>query len=152
MTKISVPFLRTPYNYDRDAASNESGLSCPDESLAIQSAKDESDINTIVRRFGLTGELPGDFKMPQSGDFSGIGDYHSAMNLVLAARDEFLRVPAEVRARFDNDPSRFMSFLDDPANRDEAQMLGLLKPAPVPAAPLDVRVVSGTPVTDKPAV
>ena len=48
MSKVPVVFLRTPYNYDTMAASNESALECLDESLAIQSAKDESDINTIV--------------------------------------------------------------------------------------------------------
>lgn len=144
---MSKVFLRTPYNYDADAVSRETGLTCDDESLAVQSAKDEADINTIVRRFGLTGELPGDFNMPQSGDFTGVGDYHSAMNLVLAAQEEFLKVPADVRARFNNDPAAFMAFLDDASNKDEARKLGLLRPElPIPE-PLAVRVIS-----DKPAV
>ena len=69
-------FLRSPYNYDMDEASDLSGLRCEDESLAIQSARDETDINTIVRRFGLTGELPGDFDMPQSGDFTNVHGCH----------------------------------------------------------------------------
>lgn len=103
-------FLRTPYNYDMNAASDESALSCLDESLAVQSARDESDINSIVRRFGLTGELPGDIDMPQSGDYTGAGDFHSAMNVVRAAQEEFLRVPADIRARFQNDPQVFLIF------------------------------------------
>lgn len=134
-------FVRSPYNYDMSAASDESGLKCEDETLAIQSARDESDINTIVRRFGLTGELPSDVSMPQSGDFVGIGDFHSAMNLVRQAQDEFLRVPADIRARFNNDPARFMAFVEDGSNVDEARKLGLLRePVPVPE-PLAVRVV-----------
>ena len=130
---MSVPFVRNPYNYDTNSASDESGLMCSDESLTQQSFKDEADINTIVRRFGLTGQLPQDLQMPVSGDFTGISDYHTAMNMVLAAQDEFLRVPADVRARFQNDPAQLMAFLDDPANRSEAVSLGLVNPA-APAA------------------
>lgn len=142
MSKVVIPFIRTPYNYDRDLASAESGLLCEDESLAIQSEKENADINTIVRRFGLTGELPSDFKMPQSGDFIGVPDFHTAMNLIRATQEEFLKVPAEVRARFDNDPQRFMAFLEDDANRDEARKLGLLKPVDVVPEPMPVRVIS----------
>lgn len=132
---MSVPFVRNPYNYDTNSASDESGLLCSDESLTQQSFKDEADINTIVRRFGLTGQLPTDLQMPVSGDFTGISDYHTAMNMVLAAQDEFLRVPADVRARFQNDPAQLMAFLDDPANRAEAESLGLVTAAPAaPAA------------------
>lgn len=139
-------FLRTPYNYDMNAASDESALHCTDESLTIQSAADDADINTIVRRFGLTGELPGDLKMPQSGDFTGVGDFHSAMNLVREAHEEFLRVPAEVRAKFHNDPQEFMDFLGDPDNRAAADKMGLLAAMPKPPEPLSVRVIPDDPV------
>lgn len=121
-------FLRTPHNYDADLVSFETGLACDDPSLAIQSAKDEADINTIVRRFGLTGELPSDVAMPRSGDFAGVPDFHGAMNLVRQAQEEFLRVPAEIRARFGNDPGAFIAFCEDPANLEEARRLGLAKP------------------------
>jgi len=133
-----VPFLRTAFNYDRDAASNESGLSCEDESLALQSAEEESNINTIVRRFGLTGQLPGQVAMPRYGDFTNIPDFHTAMNLIRHTQDEFMRIPAEIRARFANDPQRLMEFLEDEGNRDEAVKLGLVNPVSVEAA-------SGTP-------
>ena len=82
-----------------------------DESKAIQSAEEESNINTIVRRFGISGELPNQVAMPQSGDFTNIPDFHTVMNLVRQAQEEFVRIPADVRARFNNDPGRFMEFL-----------------------------------------
>lgn len=129
---IQVVAYRAPGQYDPDIVSDETALLCEDESMTQQSFKDESDINTIVRRFGLTGELPSDLQMPQSGDFTGVGDYHSAMNLVRAAQEEFLRVPADLRARFENDPARLMRFLDDEGNRDEAVKLGLVNAPPAP--------------------
>lgn len=138
---MKAPFFRTGYNYDVEAVSRETGLKCEDESLAVESAKEEADINTIVRRFGLTGELPDDVRMPQSGDFTGIPDFHTAMNLVRATQEEFLRVPAAIRDRFGNDPQKLMTFLDDEANRDEARKLGFLKDEPVVPEPMAVRVV-----------
>lgn len=134
----NVPFFRTGYNYDRDLASQETGLVCEDESLAIQSAAEEADINTIVRRFGLTGQLPDQVAMPRYGDFTGLPDFHAAMNLVRTTQEEFLRVPAEIRARFGNDPQAFMEFFDDEGNREEARKMGLLKSVSVQAS-------SGTP-------
>ena len=126
MKDKKVPFLRTPYNYDVDLVSDETGLACPDPSLAQQNFKDESDINFIVRQFGLTGELPRQTISPQYGDFTGVLDYHSAVNAVLAAQDEFMDLPAQMRARFDNDPAKLIDFLGNEENRDEAIKLGLI--------------------------
>jgi phage internal scaffolding protein len=134
-------FLRAAYNYDVDEASNESALSCSDDSLAIQSAEEESNINTIVRRFGLTGELPNDVKMPQTGDFTNLPDFHTAMNLIRKTQEEFLRVPADIRARFGNDPQAFMHFCEDENNREEARRLGLLREPDAVVQPISVRVI-----------
>jgi len=126
MSKNSV-FLRTPYNYDRDAATNESGLHCEDASLAQQHFKDECDINNILRQFNVTGLLPEQPLSPRYGDFTGIGDYHTALNRVMAAQDEFDALPAQIRARFDNDPANLIEFLDNEKNRQEAEDLGLVE-------------------------
>ena len=141
-------FFRTPYNYDTDEVSAETGLACFDESMAQQQFKEESDINEIVRRFGLTGEMPQDFRMPQYGDFTGVSDFHSAVNMVLAAEDEFMRLPAEMRSRFGNDPGQLLDFLNDERNRDEAVKLGLIAKPPEVARdgselPPDVKPADG---------
>lgn len=127
-----VPFLRTPFNYDRDAASDESGLSCGEPSRAIQSAAEECDINTIVKRFGLTGKLPDVLSLPQYGDFTGVTDYQSALNLVMAADSAFMQLPADLRARFHHDPANLLNFVSSEANREEAQRMGLLRPIQAP--------------------
>ena len=126
MSKKAV-FLRTMYNYDTDAASNESGLACEEPTLAQQHFKEECDINTILQKFSITGILPEAPLSPRYGDFSGIGDYHTALNRVIAAQEEFQALPAQIRARFDNDPAKLIEFLDDEANRPEAEKLGLVE-------------------------
>lgn len=143
-------FLRSGFNYDADEVSRETGLACKDKSLAQESFKEECDINEIVRRFGLTGQLPENLAMPVSGDFTGVSDFHTAMNMVRAAQEGFMQLPADVRYRFANDPGRLMEFLEDPGNRDEAVKLGLVNKPPevdrkgVEVAPV-VAVAAGAP-------
>jgi len=121
-------FLRTPYNYDTDAASNESGLACEDASLTQQHFRDETDINNILRQFNVTGLLPETPVSPKYGDFTGIGDYHTALLRVMATEEEFMNLPANIRARFDNDAGNLIEFLNDDNNREEAEKLGLVEP------------------------
>jgi phage internal scaffolding protein len=127
MSKI---FLRSLGNYDGDKVSVETGLVCEDPSLAQQQFKDECDINTILERFNVTGQLPVGPLQPRFGDFSGITDYQTALNAVLDAQDAFDSLPARVRERFANDPAAFVDFCLDAANRDEMKALGLIEGAP----------------------
>ena len=128
----SIPFIRSPYNYDRDAVSQSTGLACEDPSLAQQQFKEDADINTIVRRFGITGELPTGPRMPSYGDFQGIFDFQSAQNLVVQAQASFAALPAEVRDRFANDPAQFIAFAEDRSNLGQMRAWGLA-PEALPA-------------------
>lgn len=125
MGNVVEVFLRSPFNYDRDAVSDETGQANVEPSLAQQSFEEECNINTIVERFGLTGQLPEPLS-PSYGDFSGVSDFQTAMNAVADAQAGFMTLPGELRARFGNDPSRLISFLDDPSNQAEAISLGLV--------------------------
>lgn len=131
-------FLRTPYNYDMNAAGDESGLRCTDPTRTKQSFKEECDINTLVERFAITGEIPAADRVPLPIDVGTGMDFKDAMNQVVAARESFDQLPAKVRARFDNDPARFLDFVheDDPDNKLQLKKWGLLKPEE-PKPPLD---------------
>lgn len=128
MTKV---FVRNPYNYDMALVSQETGLECKDPSLAQQHMKDECDINVLVERFGVTGQLPTTPLEPSYGDFSGVSDYHTALNAIKAADTAFMGLPAQLRAKFDHDPNALLQFLQNEQNRDEAIMLGLIDGKPV---------------------
>lgn len=118
--------VKNPITYDRDENSALATFVFSKPSLAKQSFRDECDINNILRQFNVTGQLPAGSVQPQYGDFSGITDYQSALNAVMAAQDSFLQLPAKVRAKFDNDPALFVEFASQEANRDEMKALGLL--------------------------
>jgi phage internal scaffolding protein len=128
MTKV---FVRNPYNYDMALVSQETGLECKDPSLAQQHMKDECDINVLVERFGVTGQMPTTPLEPTYGDFSGVSDYHSALNAIRASDEAFMALPAKIRAKFDHDPNALLQFLQNADNRDEAIEIGLIDGEPV---------------------
>ena len=125
--------VKNPITYDADENSDRTKLVFTEPSMAQEHFRDECDINNILRQFNVTGELPIGSVQPQYGDFSGITDYQSALNAVMAAQDSFFELPAKVRARFDNDPALFVEFASDEANKDEMRLMGLIRDETVPA-------------------
>lgn len=92
-----------------------------------------ADINTIVRRYIETGSTDGNAKPPTYGDFSEVGDFHSALNRVRAAESDFMKLDSGLRSACNNDPG---AFLDRCASEDGRAFLaehGLLpEKAPEP--------------------
>lgn len=129
-------FHRALYNYDSDAVSNETGLKCEDDSLAVQSQEAEANINTIVRNFGITGKVPESPVLPEYGDFTGVSDYRSAIEAIRKADADFLELPAEVRSRFDNDPQKLLEVVANrtPENTALLKELKLIQDAPLSEA------------------
>lgn len=132
-------------SYDRDAHSRANSITFTDDSRTKQSFKEEVDINTIVRRFNLTGQLPTDVRAPTYADFEDLFDFRDAMDAIRSAQESFAEMPANVRYRFHNDPAEFVDFCSNPDNVDEMIKLGLAvkrpditpdpAPQPEPAPP-----------------
>lgn len=119
--------VRSLYAYDADKVSDETAFVPVGKSLTVQDQAEEADINTIVRRFGLTGQLPSNLRMPTYGEFEGVSSYHDALNLVKDAESNFMKLPAHVRVRFDHDPGALVEFLSHEENRAEAVKLGIVE-------------------------
>lgn len=144
-------FVRTPYNYDMNKASDEAGLGQFEPTRTQQHFKEECDINTIVRRFGVTGELPIGTRAPRYGDFTGVNDFQTAMNAVARANEAFDALPATWRKRFDHDPQKFLEFCENTENREEAVRLGLIMPQAADLAASAPRSDKDTTQTPAPA-
>lgn len=125
-------FIRSAFNYDTDAASNESALLCSDLSLTKQSFKEECDINVLVERFLVHGADPRDIRVPQYADFSEVTDYHTACNVIAKANESFDALDAKVRERFHNDPQEFLDFCAVEDNLPEMRKMGLAVEAAAP--------------------
>jgi len=130
------PFFKTPFNHDTDAESARTGLACKDPSKTQQHQADEADINTIVRRFNVTGQLPQIPLPPSIQDFTDIFDFQSAMNTLNQAKAAFGALPAEVRSSFANDPHAYVRYVDaavEAGDLDQLRKWGIALPkAPEP--------------------
>lgn len=99
--------------------------------MTKQEFKDECDINTIMGKYVVTGQLPFDGTSPgQYGDYTNVPDLLEAQLIVKQSAEDFEALPSAVRERFANDPVRLMRFLSDESNREEAIKLGLIVPPP----------------------
>jgi phage internal scaffolding protein len=103
-----------------------------EESMTVQSDAEDADINIIMKKYNTTGVLTGLNLEALTGDFSDVGDFREAQDKIKTAREEFAKVPAQLRRRFDNDPQQFIDFVLDDANREETIKLGLRNPPPPP--------------------
>lgn len=106
-----------------------------DEIRTVQSERKEADINSIIARFEKSGMVSLLNKSePFYGDVSEFDGLQDAFIKVEEANKLFMGMSAEIRSRFGNDPVSMISFLADPANRKEAEDLGMVVPPVVPKA------------------
>lgn len=114
---ITLQF-KTPFNHDTDAESNRTATYNEEPTMTQQQFKEECDINVIMERFGATGELPTNIRQPITADFVEAMTFHEAQNALLAAQESFMELPAQVRARFENDPAQLIEYMEADLGED----------------------------------
>lgn len=100
-----------------------------------QEFKDQCDMNNIIKAYRITGQvnhIAANAAMGRYEDLPDEFDLQQSLNTVREANDAFASLPSKIRDRFANDPSKFLAFLSDPNNLDEARRLGIVNPAPQP--------------------
>lgn len=109
----------------------------PEEGLTRQSEAAACDINRIVRSYVSQGmPLP---VRPDAvfADVSQGWDYREAIEKAREVEEYFLGLPADLRAKYRNDPGAFLDGILLPENVEDAVRLGLVE-APVPEVPNEV--------------
>lgn len=108
-----------------DEHSAQFGLKDWGPSLTKQSEAESCDINLIVKRYEQTGLLPEKIaREPIYGEFADAPTYMEAQNIISQANAQFALLPAETRAFFMNDPSRFLDYIDNaPNDKKKAEKL-----------------------------
>lgn len=124
--------------------------------MTEQAHADEVKIQNIMKRYRQTGVI--DHVNKYQGDYLNFADapsYHEAMNIIAEAKSMFETVPAHIRADFDNDPQKYIDFMQDNANIDAIEEYGLdashltrPDPAETPVQPVDESVESPTADTE----
>jgi phage internal scaffolding protein len=121
MTKVK---FKTAYGVKERSSFETTG-----PSLTQQHFKDEVDIKNTIRRYDRTGLIANVNKaVAQYGDFTAsVNEYQDALNLVIAAQQNFAALPAEIREMFGNNPGEFLEQVQNPENRDRMMELGLIE-------------------------
>jgi len=94
-------------------------------SMTDQSFKKEADVNHIISKYLRTGQL--NHVAQTSGYYADVSEtknLHEGLIDLDNAKQSFYALPKEIVKRFKN-PSALLEFLDDPANKLEAEALGL---------------------------
>ena len=106
-----------------------------EESLTQQQFKAECDVNNILAKYKKTGMITHLSKHKgEFGDFSNVEDYQTSLARLDQAHQSFQMLPAELRAKFHNDPKNLIAFLSDSSNDEEAIKYGLkTKPTKEPS-------------------
>lgn len=86
----------------------------PNNGRTKQSHKNESDINLIMAKYIKTGVIEHGRKHAPRYGFATAMDFHSAMNTITEATEMFADLPSKLRARFENDPAKFLAYCEDP--------------------------------------
>jgi phage internal scaffolding protein len=107
----------------------------PEVSRTKQSFKDECDINKILARARKNDVIEHvNRAQPHYGDIKPF-DLATALMTVKTANDMFAGMSSKVRNEFDNDPVRFLDFVQNPDNKERCIELGLINKSR-PAEPL----------------
>lgn len=143
---LPLPEFRTPDDGYGDFYSDMTAFFDDTPSRTKQEFTAECDINVIMKRYVQSGGdpsvLPLNTKQPRYGDFTAFPDsYHAALNYVNDTKSEFMKLDADLRARFHNDPQEFLHFVSDPANQAELVKLGLAVDLPITSPPEPVQAV-----------
>ncbi len=113
-------------------------IDCSKGGRTRQCFKDECDVNRIMKKWTKDGLLShvaahqGDY-----GDFTGVQDYHTSHNQMIAAEEAFMSLPSQIRKKFANDPASFLNFVSKEENFDEMVEMGLANPRPPTKIPDD---------------
>lgn len=95
-------------------------------SITVQYEKEACDINNIIANYQKSGQVQHLNKRQGGyGDVSAATSYQEALELVERAEEEFSRLPAKLRFKLDNDPYKFLEYVNNPENYDEMVELGL---------------------------
>lgn len=119
---------KTPFNHNTTHEAKRTALICQDDSKTQQHMRDETDINHIVDKFLKTGQAPSVAVPPKYGDFSTTQDYHDLQNHLAETNALFYKLPAAVRASFQNDPAQWVGHVHEKlaaGDLDPLRVMGL---------------------------
>ena len=84
-----------------------------EKTMTQQQYKDECDINNIMKKYQQTGDFPTKLQQGVYADLTTITDYQDMLHQIQLADEAFNSLSAPIRAKFQNDPSQLLTFIQD---------------------------------------
>lgn len=111
---VDAPFFKTPWNHDRNLESSSTRLACRDPSKTQQQFAADADINNILRKFQISGELsvtgtPQFLEIP--GDGSEERDLQNEIVTKYQVEQAWDALSSEVRNSL-KDPKTFADYVE----------------------------------------
>jgi phage internal scaffolding protein len=98
------------------------------EGVTKQEFRDECDINVIMERYRKTGVIA--FRTSKQPIYMDCSEFptslQDALEYIKKGDELFAEMPSHLRKEFDNDPSKFIEFVQDKNNLDKAYEMGLI--------------------------
>ena len=120
-----MPQFRTPYELQPSV-----GLSFNLPSKTQQQFKDECDLEQLLKRhniYDLIGLANSGGREPLYADVSEVPDFAESQNHLRRATEYFEGLPSDIRSKFNNSLSEFLTVLNSGNAVKELQELGILK-------------------------
>lgn len=116
------------------------GICCKDDEILVeQSHKDKCEINNIIASYQKTGIITHQKNHADEYGFATPYDFQASMELITKAQSMFDSLPSSLRNRFDNDPAKYLEFVQNKDNLEEMYELGMAirpeKPQKAPSTP-----------------
>ena len=91
-----------------------------------QSHRETVKIQNILKKYRATGD-PSMLNVKEGtyGDYTQAPDFVEAQQIIAEAKSAFDAIPAQIRRQFDNDPAKYLAFMQDPKNKEAIAELGL---------------------------
>jgi len=118
--------FKTPFNHNTEYDARQYASVNNEPSMTQKHQAEETDINVIMKKFGVTGVAPGAKMPPSFLDVPADLDLQGALQMVAEGREAFESQPAEVRAYFRNDMARYSATVDDLRRRGDVKGLAAL--------------------------
>lgn len=92
-----------------------------------QEFKHECDVNVIVARFQKTGIAPPAVGIENYLDVSEMTDYKQAVDMLMAAEDDFKKLPMKIKEEVGNTAQGLLDYVADENNKQQLIDWGLLE-------------------------
>jgi len=133
--------MRRVYSDGDPPPPNEGTCCTAEEGKTVQSDAPSADINLMVKKYNLQPlelQIGWSNKIGEYADVSSLPTYREALDVVRKAEEEFMKLPPDIRAKFDNSHVRMLDAFQAGEMAEVFEEIGFLEKLPPGEDPAEV--------------